>query len=1530
MEVSRHTGNRVKLGIAPGLASVLVLSSVGATGPSSSPVGAARSESTAPTARHYQPGSPQHIQGDEVPAGLTREDWAQIRRGIAASSYEAVAAARPGERGPVVEARNARQRYGATFRRGSVELAAHSSVPDPWRLGLAVTGYGYEGDLRPLPGAVPEARADQVEYRRGPVTERYVNRPLGLEQTFELAQPATRHERPLVLAMAVAGDLSVRGEGADASFTDESGQVRLHYAGLKSWDADGRPVESRLEVGEKQIRIVVDAQDARFPVTVDPTFFIEAQFLPHGDLSELAGTGFGCAVAVEGDTVAVGAFAQPGAQGPSVGAAYIFVRVGGVFWAQQQKLLPSIPAAGDQYGWSIALNGDTVVVGVPFDDMNGLNDVGSAYVYTRSGTLWTEQQYLVASDGAEGDQFGWRVSVWGDTLAVGAPFDDVVTPSDQGSAYVFVRSGSTWTEQQRVSPADGAAGDNFGNGVAVYGDTLVAGAPGDDTTAGAGAGSAYVFVRSGITWSQQQKLEASDAAPGDSFGHAVALEGDTAAVGAPDETNSEGAVYVYVRAGTTWTEQQKLTGSDSAPNDNFGSSVSLSGDTLLSGAPFNGTITGAGYVYVRAGTTWTEQQKLVTGSGAIEFAGFAVSVSGNTAMLGAHASGVGVGSTYAYVRNGTTWSFTQRLLPPYNTADDRFATSVSVSGSTVIIGAPNDDTPVGGTDSGTAFVFARPTTFWVEQGPLRASDAGSDDFFGESVAISGNTAVVGAPGDDTPAGADAGSAYVFFRTGSTWTEQQKLTASDAAAGDRFGSSVAIDGDTVVVGAPDDNVAGQTAQGSVYAFLRSGVTWTEQQKITAADGAAQDAFGTSVGVSIDTAVIGAPGDDTATGVDAGSAYVFLRTGTTWALQQKLGIFGAAGDALGTAVSIDGDTALVGAPGADTSNGPDTGAAYSYDRLPGGGGTWNVPYELSASDGVAGNALGQAVSISGNEAFVGAPAADPAGAGTDAGAVYVYFRPAINSFWVEQPKLLAPGGSAGDAFGSSVSVDGVLGAVGAPLDDLNGGVDSGTVDVYRLYVQADVSVTKTDNQTTAAPGETLTYTIVVSNAGPEAAVGATVTDTLPAVLLSPAWTCTASAGSSCSASGTGNISDTVTLLVGGTATYHLTATLSQTATGTVSNTASITLAVGGNDPVPGDNTATDTDTIAAESDLTIAKSDAPDPALPAGPLVYTLTVTNAGPSNATGVVVTDQLPAGVTFVSSTPGAPTCTFGGSTLTCTLGALASAATSTITINTTVSATAGIVVNTASVTAAEPDPVTGNNTATASTAVGARADAELTHGLDEVFDLAALPGPVADVDVYRMSQKPYSSYEVLIDEASGDIGGPSGPILERLGGDGTTVVQNSVAVGAGFSRSLRWFNSTAAEVEDEVIRVRSAGCSTDCGADDIYRLRVYETSYAIPRFNNSGSQITVLVLQNPTNYTITGQAYFRATSGALVGTHAFSLNPKAALVVNTATIPGVAGTSGGILVSHDGRYGDLAGKAVALEPATGFSFDSALDVRVR
>jgi hypothetical protein len=211
----------------------------------------------------------------------------------------------------------------------------------------------------------------------------------------------------------------------------------------------------------------------------------------------------------------------------------------------------------------------------------------------------------------------------------------------------------------------------------------------------------------------------------------------------------------------------------------------------------------------------------------------------------------------------------------------------------------------------------------------------------------------------------------------------------------------------------------------------------------------------------------------------------------------------------------------------------------------------------------------------------------------------------------------------------------------------------------------------------------------------------------------------------------------------------------------------------------------------------------------------------------------------------------------------------------------------------------------------------ELVHGSNQLHDLAARPGPLADQDWFTISSKPWASYEVTIDATSGDIGAP---VVELRTSDGATLISSAVPVGNGFSYSLRWQNDTSAAVSHRV-KVMSGACSTNCGADDVYHIRAYESSYGIARFNNTGSQVTVLQVQNSATYNISGTVYFWADTGTQIASYPFTLGPKALLTYTTSASTGA--TAGSMTVSSTGRYGDLTGKAASMDAGTGFAFDS-------
>jgi len=386
------------------------------------------------------------------------------------------------------------------------------------------------------------------------------------------------------------------------------------------------------------------------------------------------------------------------------------------------------------------------------------------------------------------------------------------------------------------------------------------------------------------------KLTASDGAERDSFGLSVAISGDYAVVGAHlnDDTGSQsGSAYIFKHDGAAWTEQAKITASDGVAGDFFGVSVAISGDYAVVGAHLNddtGSQSGSAYIFKRDGTAWIEQDKINASDGAVhDLFGGSVAISGDYAIVGAHKDyGYAVmvahkddgaasysGSAYIFKRNGTVWTEQAKITANDGTAHDSFGRSVAISGDYAVVGARLEDGA--GEHSGSAYIFKRNGTAWIEQAKITASDGAERDFFGESVAISGDYAVVGAYGDDDT-GSQSGSAYIFKRDGTVWAEQAKITASDDAAHDCFGGSVAISGDYAIVGATGNDDAGWHS-GSAYIFKRDGTAWTEQAKINASDGAVHDLFGGSVAISDDYAIVGAKGNDDA-GDKSGSAYIYM--------------------------------------------------------------------------------------------------------------------------------------------------------------------------------------------------------------------------------------------------------------------------------------------------------------------------------------------------------------------------------------------------------------------------------------------------------------------------------------------------------------------------------------------------------------------------------------------------------------------------------------------------------------------------------
>jgi hypothetical protein len=871
------------------------------------------------------------------------------------------------------------------------------AINDKTIVSLSLRGVGYGDALEAVaPGEVSGDKQTINLAREGGVREWSVNGPDGLEHCFTLSEPPGARQKgmPLRLALQVSnGWRAVASEDGKLVTLLGPRDEAVEYSKLVVRDSLGRNIPARLTVADGQVVIEAEDGEATYPLTIDPLFSL------------------------------------------------------------QKRLLAADGATGDSFGYAVELSGNTAVISAPLDDVTSA-DQGSVYVFARSGATWTLQQKLTANDGAAHDQFGWAVALDGDTLAVSAPFDTIGTNSGQGSAYIFVRSGATWAQQQKIMASDGAANDFFGFSIALSGDTLVAGAYFDTIGANGQQGSAYVFKRSGANWAPQQKLNASDGAGVDFFGFAVAIDGDTLAVGAIGDTIgpsvNRGSVYVFTRSGSAWTQKQKITASDGATGDNFGCAVALSGDTMAVGAfgdnlgaqPYQGSV----YVFTRQATVWanwTEQQKLTAGDSATakEF-GRAVALSGDTLAIGAWDNAAGPnqyrGLAYIFAREGATWAQHWRLSPANGQPSDNFGCALALDGDTALVGASGTDSSFA--DQGAAYVF---TARWdvIDQQRIIASDGAADDYFGEAVALDGDTLVVGVKSDDIGANNAQGSAYIFTRSGATWTQQQKLIAADGEAPDMFGSAVALNGDTLVIGACGDKIGANEAQGSIYVFTRQGATWTQQQKLVAPDGMAQDFFGEAIALSGDTLVIGVPRSDINNNQSQGAAYVFTRQGTAWTQPQKLTANdGLEYDYFGDAVAVDGDTLVVGASANTTPGGFEEGSAYVFKRQVTG---WSFQQQL-IGDVAPQASFGRAVAIDGDIIVVGAPN-DSFGPHIERGSAHVFKR--SGAVWNPQQKLfILFDAEAKDHFGSAVALSNDTLVIGAPDDKVDPNLEQGSAYVF----------------------------------------------------------------------------------------------------------------------------------------------------------------------------------------------------------------------------------------------------------------------------------------------------------------------------------------------------------------------------------------------------------------------------------------------------------------------------------------------------
>jgi hypothetical protein len=383
---------------------------------------------------------------------------------------------------------------------------------------------------------------------------------------------------------------------------------------------------------------------------------------------------------------------------------------------------------------------------------------------------------------------------------------------------------------------------------------------------------------------ESQKILGSDIAAVDYFGWSSALRGDLAIVGAPHEIfggPGPGAAYIYRFDGTLWIQEQKLTPSDGADTDQFGFSVAIDGNVAIVGAARKngaGNDAGAAYIFRFNGSAWIQEQKLThPAPAAIDWFGQSVAIEGNVAAIGVprdEDTGNDRGAVFVYRFDGVTWNQEQKLKASDNANDDWFGHTIAISGNALLIGSLLDDQGGPAFDAGSAYVFRDNGSTWVEEAKLNNPDGSQSDWFSYGLAISGDVAVVDSRFEDHNGVLNSGAAYVFRFNGAAWTMEKKLTASDAIENDEYGFSVGVDGDNIIVGAKFSNV-GIADTGAAYTYHHDGADWIGEQKYLASDGVDEDNFGWSVAISGPHAIVGAINENQA-GPAAGAAYALNLT------------------------------------------------------------------------------------------------------------------------------------------------------------------------------------------------------------------------------------------------------------------------------------------------------------------------------------------------------------------------------------------------------------------------------------------------------------------------------------------------------------------------------------------------------------------------------------------------------------------------------------------------------------------------------
>jgi hypothetical protein len=666
------------------------------------------------------------------------------------------------------------------------------------------------------------------------------------------------------------------------------------------------------------------------------------------------GDNYGVSVALVDDVIAIGAPRRDPDSRFEAGSVFIYGR-STEGYLLRQILLPEYPEAEQRFGAAVFAWQDYLAIGAPRAGGGRVDlyrrDAGGDYAFQRS-------LFPLPEDGPAG--FGVALAMANSGLLIGAP-----EAAGSGAVYRSRLDAGGWIDALRL-PLAAVAGAELGAALALEDNLALVGAP------GVGAGSARVLSLSQGQWSQIDVIDAAGGSPGDRFGNALVLDATRAAIAAVAALDSEGVVHVYSRAGAALVELGQLDVADGGLAKRFGISLALGSDGLLIGAdldrvgPNNGQ--GSARWFQPGSAGYVQTARLDSGDGAIyDRYGTAVAVDGDIALIGAYledtVDGADAGAAHWFERIAGDWQYGGQLRAPDAAIEDRFGIAVDVDSGRMAVGAFWD--VIGdNVDQGSVYVYRREGADWVFEQKLVASDGRQRDYFGFSLSLEGNRLLVGARGAAVPA-PEQGVAYVFVRGVDGWQQQARLDLPFANGFAYFGASVALAGELALVGAPGATVAaGPISAGAAFVFAPRDDAWSLLSTLQAPQPQANSGYGFSVAADAEHLLIGAFQDGFA---GQGAAFVY-RAGDRVLDGELRAAAAQPGESLGIAVALRNGTALLGAPGYDLGSAFGVGTVRTFER---GARRWVEAEQWFAADGVGGDAFGRAVAFDGQHAVVGAP-------------------------------------------------------------------------------------------------------------------------------------------------------------------------------------------------------------------------------------------------------------------------------------------------------------------------------------------------------------------------------------------------------------------------------------------------------------------------------------------------------------------------------------------------------------------------------